>query len=210
MYAHIGQKCSLVNFWFIECICLHTEDLFRNSVDDNAWGVPSQKWHFVKPLLPVVFWFLAVTLLVWMMWPMHCIVAIKPHSIITSNSFIQKQNMHFHTGTLIWGHNNCVVVYTVWKLCVCVCENTCSVFGWMIWFNAWASKTLLPLYSKTCLQGTPQYHRERVTTWQMSHRRRFFKMEKLGHRSEKVSPDNRTTPHRSVPWIHVLLYNYMH
>ena len=62
------------------------------------------------------------------------------------------------------------------------------------------------LYSKTCLQGTPLYPRESVPTWQVSLHHRFFNMGKIGHRSEKVSPDHRVSPRRSVPWRQVLLY----
>ena len=61
-------------------------------------------------------------------------------------------------------------------------------------------------YSKTCLQGTPLYPRESVPTWHVSLHRRFLNMGKIGHRSDKVSPDHRVSPHRSVPWRQVLLY----
>ena len=43
------------------------------------------------------------------------------------------------------------------------------------------------MYSKTCLQGTPQYPRESVPTWQVSLRHRFLNMGQIGHGSEKVS-----------------------
>ena len=64
----------------------------------------------------------------------------------------------------------------------------------------------LPVYSKTCLQGTPQYLRESVPTWEVSLRHSFLNMGKIGHRFEKVSPDHRLFSRRSVPWRQVLLY----
>ena len=66
----------------------------------------------------------------------------------------------------------------------------------------------LEAYSKTCLQGTPQYPRESVPTWQVSLHHRVLNMGKIGHRSEKVSPDHRVSPRCSVPWRQVLLYIY--
>ena len=62
------------------------------------------------------------------------------------------------------------------------------------------------MYSKTCLQGTPQYPRESVPTWQVSLRHRFLNMGKIGHHSDKVSPAHRVSSYRSVPWRQVLLY----
>ena len=66
---------------------------------------------------------------------------------------------------------------------------------------------LILCYSKSCLLETPQYLRESVPTWRVSLQHRFLKMGQIGHRSEKLSPDHRVSPHRSVPWRQVLLYN---
>ena len=59
---------------------------------------------------------------------------------------------------------------------------------------------------KPVFKEKPQYPRESVPTWQVSLRHRFLNMGKIGHRSEKVSPDHRLSPRHSVPWRQVLLY----
>ena len=38
------HKCSLVNFWFIECICMHTEDLCLHWMHMHAY------WRFMSAL----------------------------------------------------------------------------------------------------------------------------------------------------------------
>ena len=57
---------------------------------------------------------------------------------------------------------------------------------------------ILEGYRKICLQGTPLYPRESVPTWQVSLHHRFLNMGKMGHRSEKMSPDHRLSSHRSA------------
>ena len=99
------------------------------------------------------------------------------HANIGTEMFIGQFLIHWMHMHAYWRFRNYVGDNAVSKLCVRVCENAC--FGWMTWFNAWVSKTVLPLYSKTCLQWTPQYPRERVPTWQMSLRHRFFNMGKM-------------------------------
>ena len=65
MYANIGRLYRNVHWSVSDSMnayaCILMIYLW-NFVGDYAWGggVPAQKIHFVTPLLPVVFWFLAV------------------------------------------------------------------------------------------------------------------------------------------------------
>ena len=64
------------------------------------------------------------------------------------------------------------------------------IFPWMLFFVA-----IFPDFSHD------------PVTWQVTLHHRFLNMGKIWNRSEKVSPNHRVSPHRSVTWRQVLLYS---
>ena len=72
-----------------------------------------------------------------------------------------------------------------------LCQSQACISGW---------------YSKTRLQGTPQYPREYVPMTGSLCAGSLDNLGEIGHSSEKTSPDQRVSSHRSVPCRQVLLY----